>query len=1083
MVRPLVALAALLFAAMALFLSRKDWSGFHCLLRWVRSSRDASSTVMMAALALFPLGMYLFTRDMLDKQRRRGRGVAGGAGYRHARGFKSYSIDGDLEESEEGSGEGGTYSVSSAATGGAQGRGGGGLPRLFQRLARKIGSKGRQVLSLGVRLGGGGGVAGSWRSTTDDPSESAMEVPWQRSGHRVSFGRSDRASRASSESEGFLASEIFAPSTSTKRGGASSAEPRQQQFRRSRTSSLSGTPNGRRPAMARIVSGQDLTELDDYMRGGDLSSESNRGGGRATSVASSSSLTSNRHGGLKSRHHSNGHYRNRRHHQKVEGKGRGEGGEGGGGRGGGVEEEAHGSMQASETFVYNGHLAVDCLAYDTTEPLMDEVKQIVTDQHLLQFGVMLGESSAELALGLQGAPPPVSNLNPHGSKPTPFSTSSTIGNGSLFGVTDCPGQFSRGWERIVEEHKEGLHYWVCRKHLRKGLYMYKSRTVYEKGTTADMVAFTFADNEIRKKWDDSSVALEPILPPSMKVSPPSKEGGSSGSKQASKAGEGGGDGGGGEPLDPSDEGIRRAAAPCSTELRRAAFAQSSFMYSRTRFPPPMAQREYVFARRVWYKSDDGGCYCVSRTCPPHLQPTTPNPGCRTVRVADFSAGFVIRAVPGIYYHEGAVEVTTNYFEDSCANSGIINMAIRKTLWPMIQKSELGFRRFQQAMMMMASGGGGDVMPPPRRLPPFPSSSGCLTRRLDSRLDEREKDEREAAVESEPPAVLLERGSSKTLVSAPSVNHFLLAPEEPEEGGDGRNLLDGQQEGGEILNHLGLADVHVTISGVVIPLSGSTADLSLANAGMWSGYCPALTSRLQLTPILYAGYVTVWRAGVYGMGLFRRWRLLVASFALWCLIRALELFRDRAVLPLLHGLESTREAAQAAEVSVVGLAGVEGRPGRGLNDQAFARDAAATRAGRKARSSGSGGGGSGGGKKGQGGVSGGGGGGLMRRLAKIATVAGRAAAIQGLAMLAGRLPPSPGSSTHDTLLPHSSTHDKRVGNGGNHTQNHATQTTTTTTPPFPPSPVVRFTRTKTFLKLLFGQEVLDENGRETPLYVW
>ena len=69
------------------------------------------------------------------------------------------------------------------------------LPRLFRKLARKIGSKGRQVLSMGARLGGGGS---SWRSTTDDRSESAMEVPWQRTGPRVSFGRSDRASRASS---------------------------------------------------------------------------------------------------------------------------------------------------------------------------------------------------------------------------------------------------------------------------------------------------------------------------------------------------------------------------------------------------------------------------------------------------------------------------------------------------------------------------------------------------------------------------------------------------------------------------------------------------------------------------------------------------------------------------------------------------------------------------------------------------------------------------------------------------------------------------------------------------------------------
>ena len=43
----------------------------------------------------------------------------------------------------------------------------------------------------------------------------------------------------------------------------------------------------------------------------------------------------------------------------------------------------------------------------------------------------------------------------------------------------------------------------------------------------------------------------------------------------------------------------------------------------------------------------------------------------------------LRAVPGIYYQEGAVEVMTVYFEDSRVNSGIANMGIRKALWPMV----------------------------------------------------------------------------------------------------------------------------------------------------------------------------------------------------------------------------------------------------------------------------------------------------------------------------------------------------------------------------------------------------------------
>ena len=95
---------------------------------------------------------------------------------------------------------------------------------------------------------------------------------------------------------------------------------------------------------------------------------------------------------------------------------------------------------------------------------------------------------------------------------------------------------------------------------------------------------------------------------------------------------------------------------------------------------------------------------------------------------------------------------------------------------------------------------------------------------------------------------------------------------------------------------------------------------------------------------------------------------------------------------------------------------------------------------------------------------------MRRLAKIATVAARAAAIQGLAMLAGRLPPSPGSSRY---------RDSKKGGGKD---GRLSSGPTAVIPQLSPPPA-RFTKTKTFFKLLFGQQVLDETGRETPLYIW
>ncbi len=133
-------------------------------------------------------------------------------------------------------------------------------------------------------------------------------------------------------------------------------------------------------------------------------------------------------------------------------------------------------------------------------------------------------------------------------------------------------------------------------------------TVYERGTTQQMAAFTFADNATRRTWDESSMALEPIPAPFRPNTPPEA-------------------------------------------VRAASHAQSSFMYARARFPPPMAHREYTFARRVWYKADDGGCYCISKAC---AHPAPPEAGCRTARVTDYAAGFVIRwvAAPGLGVRSG-----------------------------------------------------------------------------------------------------------------------------------------------------------------------------------------------------------------------------------------------------------------------------------------------------------------------------------------------------------------------------------------------------------------------------------------------
>lgn len=44
------------------------------------------------------------------------------------------------------------------------------------------------------------------------------------------------------------------------------------------------------------------------------------------------------------------------------------------------------------------------------------------------------------------------------------------------GPTDNLEHHAAGWELVVEESRHGLHYWAWRRYLRKGLFMWMSRT-------------------------------------------------------------------------------------------------------------------------------------------------------------------------------------------------------------------------------------------------------------------------------------------------------------------------------------------------------------------------------------------------------------------------------------------------------------------------------------------------------------------------------------------------------------------------------------------------------------------------------
>lgn len=126
------------------------------------------------------------------------------------------------------------------------------------------------------------------------------------------------------------------------------------------------------------------------------------------------------------------------------------------------------------------------------------------------------------------------------------------------------------------------------------------------GVTPSQLAAFYFDSHYKISWDESCTRLEALPPPLLAAT-------------------------GTQPPPPSQQHM---------DWESASQARSAFLYARSRFPTPMAQREYLYARRVWSKADDGGCYMVSRGMTTH--PCPPATSGRTVRVTDFVSGCVIR---------------------------------------------------------------------------------------------------------------------------------------------------------------------------------------------------------------------------------------------------------------------------------------------------------------------------------------------------------------------------------------------------------------------------------------------------------
>eukprot|EP00878_Enallax_costatus_P021596 GHUV01022880.1.p1 GENE.GHUV01022880.1~~GHUV01022880.1.p1 ORF type:complete len:550 (+),score=197.63 GHUV01022880.1:1412-3061(+) len=357
----------------------------------------------------------------------------------------------------------------------------------------------------------------------------------------------------------------------------------------------------------------------------------------------------------------------------------------------GFDTTGSGEVTATDTSSSGEAIAVgeatESLGHSVLPVEVQHLSEVITDTHLLQFGAMIGESSSRAALVAQEAGGPVNHPD------------------SFYGSADT-NEFLQSWELLVSESNSSVLYWAWRRPLRKGLYMYMTRSVFLDATPAELRAF-MNDDVYRVVWDSSMHLLRPVQPQGCS----GFAAGSNAAVEAMAAAVAARTMGCGTPCSaamPSPFVNAAVATSSSSHCSRSDTQdtcnssspevlphENGILQALVQFPKPMASRSYMYARRVWHRPSDGGCYCLSKSCyyadPPAL------PG-RAVAVEDYVSGCVVRTpaeqVLPVGYAGAAAEVTLVYFEDSHVRPGLTNMGVKKGLWPLVQRTEKALRVYQ-----------------------------------------------------------------------------------------------------------------------------------------------------------------------------------------------------------------------------------------------------------------------------------------------------------------------------------------------------------------------------------------------------
>jgi hypothetical protein len=282
----------------------------------------------------------------------------------------------------------------------------------------------------------------------------------------------------------------------------------------------------------------------------------------------------------------------------------------------------------------------------------ESIRQLITDEHLLQLGALMGDSACEAVIKEINLPFACTAEDSLCGAPdhTQYTQQQTLNNSA--NTTNI----SSGWEELtaVKNQSSGLRLRSWRLLMRKGLYAYKTVVEIDGVDPEDIRPFHL-DDQARALWDDGAL----------------------------------------EVLRPTPEG-------CSRASRHAESCLHSYL---SKFPGPLASRRYNYARRVWHRPSDGGCYTIAQGC--EITSDAINAAAahsangggldlqarekiRAVPVLEFTSAAVIRAVAG------GSEISTFYFEDSQVRAGLAKVAVPKGLWPFWTKYEAALRLFADA---------------------------------------------------------------------------------------------------------------------------------------------------------------------------------------------------------------------------------------------------------------------------------------------------------------------------------------------------------------------------------------------------